>query len=56
MIKIKPSHVGKLHRKLHVPDDEPIPAARLAEAKRSKDPAVRRMATFAKNVKSWNRK
>lgn len=53
-IKIKPSHKGKLHRALGVPDGKPIPASKVAAAKRSASPALRKEATFAQNAKSWH--
>jgi hypothetical protein len=46
---IKPSHRGLLHKKLGVPQDEKIPEAKIAAAKRSKSPALRKEATFAQN-------
>ncbi len=52
-IKIKKSHKGLLHKDLGVPEGEKIPAAKLESAKNSKDPAVRKRATFAKNAKGW---
>jgi hypothetical protein len=55
-IKIKKSHKGLLHKDLGVPADKPIPEAKLAKAKASKDPAVRKRATFAENAKKWNHK
>lgn len=55
-IKIKPSHKGLLHKDLGVPADKPIPAGKLAKAKNSKNPAVRKRATFAENAKKWNHK
>ena len=42
--------VGSLHRALGVPAGEKIPASKLAKAKRSKNPALRRKANFAANV------
>ena len=45
------SHVGGLHRALHVPEGEPIPAAKLNKALKSKDQHLRAMAQFAKNKK-----
>jgi hypothetical protein len=54
-IKIKPSHKGILRKDLHVPEGQKIPAAKLAAAKNSPDPAVRRRATFAENAKGWKR-
>ena len=38
---------GGLHRALGVPEGQKIPAARLAAARNSKDPKVRRMASLA---------
>jgi hypothetical protein len=40
-------HPGGLHRALGVPMGQKIPAARVAEAKNSKNPRIRRMATLA---------
>lgn len=54
-IHIKKSHEGELHRDLGVKSGSKIPASKLEAAKNSKDPAVRRRATFALNAKSWNR-
>ena len=44
-------HPGALHRALHVPEGEKIPAAKLAKAGRSDDPHMRRMAGLAKTLK-----
>ncbi len=55
-IHIKPSHKGLLHKDLGVPAGKPIPAAKLAKAKDSSDPAERRRATFAENAKNWSHK
>jgi hypothetical protein len=38
---------GGLHRALHVPEGEKIPAAKLAAAKNSKNAHVQHMANFA---------
>lgn len=54
MIRIKPSHKGKLHRALGIPQGEPIPAGKIAKAKHSASPALRKQATFAANAKKWN--
>ena len=54
-ISIKPSHKGLLHKDLGVPPGKPIPEAKLATAKKSKDPKVRKRATFAEHAKSWNK-
>lgn len=52
-IMIKKSHKGLLHKKLGVPKGEPIPAQKLAEALRSKSPALRKEANFARNAKKF---
>lgn len=52
-IHIKKSHKGRLHKALGVPEGEKIPADKLAKAKRSKSPAVRKEATFAQNAKKF---
>ena len=38
---------GALHRALHVPEGEKIPAAKMAKARNSSNPRVRRMASLA---------
>lgn len=53
-IHIKASHKGELHRDLGVPQGQKIPASKLAAAKHSKNPAVRKRATFAQNAKKWH--
>jgi len=40
-------HKGKLHRALGLPEDKPIPKARLHAALKSKDPEIRAMARSA---------
>ena len=45
---------GKLHRELGIPEGEKIPAGRLDQATRSKNPEVRRDAIRAKTMKSWH--
>lgn len=55
-IHIKKSHEGLLHKNLGVPAGSPIPAGKLASAKNSSSPAVRKRATFAENAKHWNHK
>lgn len=54
MISIKPSRKGLLHQKLGVPQGQPIPAAKIAKAKASTSPALRKEATFAQNAKHFN--
>jgi hypothetical protein len=53
-IHIKPSHKGLLHKNLHVAAGSKIPAGKLAKAKHSSDPAVRKRAVFAENAKHWH--
>lgn len=53
-IEIKPSHKGKLHRALGVPEGQKIPAAKLQQAKHSKSAAVRKEANFASNAKGFS--
>lgn len=53
-IAIKPSRVGSLHSALGVPQGQPIPASKIAAAKNSASPNLRRKATFAQNARSWN--
>lgn len=44
---------GKLHREMHIPEGEKIPAGRLQQATRSRDPEVRRDAIRAETMKHW---
>jgi phage gp16-like protein len=53
-INIKPSHKGLLHKDLGKKPGAKLSAADLAKAKRSKNPAERRRATFAQNARKWN--
>lgn len=55
-INIKPSHKGRLHEKLGVPQGKPIPAAKLNQALHSKSAAERKEANFAKNAKGFSHK
>lgn len=50
-IHIKPSHKGKLHSDLRVPQGQKIPASALERANKSMSPAVRKRAVFAENAK-----
>ena len=54
-IKIKPSHRGLLHKRLHVPPGEKIPKEKIAAAANSADPSLRKQANFAKNASTWNK-
>jgi len=53
-IYIKPSHKGLLHEKLGVPQGQKIPAKKVAKAKNSDRPALRKEATFAQNAMKWD--
>jgi hypothetical protein len=53
-IHIKPSHEGRLHKDVGVAKGKPIPEKKLAAAKHSDDPAVRKRAVFAENAKRWH--
>lgn len=45
---------GKLHREIGVPVGEKIPAEKLAAAKRSDNPEIRRDAIRAATMKKWH--
>lgn len=47
---IKPSHKGRLHEALGVPEGDKIPKAKITKATHSKSPKIRKEATFAKNI------
>jgi len=49
MATIKPSHVGKLHRALGIPEGKPIPWAQKVKAANSKNPKMAKMGQFAVN-------
>lgn len=53
-IHIKPSHKGLLHKDLGKKAGSKLSAGDLAKAKRSKNPAERKRATFAENARHWN--
>jgi len=44
---------GGLHRALHIPEGEAIPAERLEKAKNSKNSHVQHMANFAATMKGF---
>ena len=45
-------HPGALHRALHVPEGQKIPAKKMAKAAHSESPRVRRMVGLARTLKS----
>ena len=47
---VNPANKGGLHKALHVAQGEKIPKAKIAKATHSKNPHLRHMAQFAKNV------
>jgi hypothetical protein len=47
---------GGLHRALHVPEGETIPAEKLEAAKNSSNEHVRHMANFAATLKGFHKK
>jgi hypothetical protein len=47
---------GALHRELHVPSGERIPAKKLDKASHSKNPVLRRRANLARTLKSFHHK
>ena len=47
---------GALHRALHVPQGEKIPADKLAKAKNSKNPRIRHEANLAETLKGMHPK
>lgn len=54
--KIDIKRPGLLHKKLGVPEGKPIPEGKIQAAKNSKDPKLRKEATFAENAKHFNHK
>lgn len=55
-IDIKPSHKGLLHKKLHVPEGQAIPAKKLNSAGKKAKPgsALSKEINFAKNAKKFH--
>lgn len=51
---LKHLHEGGLHEALGVPKDEPIPADKMAQAKDSPNPHVRKMAEFAHTLEGFH--
>ena len=45
---------GGLHRALHVPEDQPIPAEKLSAARNSSNEHVAHMANFAHTMKGFS--
>ena len=53
-INLNPAHKGLFHEDTGTPQGSPIPAKKIAQAKNSPDPTVRKRAVFAANAKKWN--
>ena len=49
-------HKGGLHRALHVPEGEPIPAEKLEKAKNSSNSHLQHMANFASVLEGFHKK
>ena len=49
-------HKGKLHRELHIPVGQKIPAGRLQAAMHSRNREIRNDAIRAKTMKGWRHK
>lgn len=52
-IHIKPSRKGLLHKKLGVPEGEPIPIGKIKAAEDSSSPSLRKEAQFADNARHF---
>ncbi len=48
-------HPGALHKELHVPKGEKIPASKLKKAEHSKNPKLAKRARLAETLKSFHR-
>lgn len=55
-MKIKDSHVGRLHEALGIPEGKPIPMNKIHAALNSKKPGMKSMANFARMAKRHWRK
>lgn len=55
-IRIKKSNRGKLRRSTGTRKGQKIPAKKLQQLARSKNPTTRKRAQFALNARKWNRK
>jgi hypothetical protein len=47
-------HPGALHKSLHVPAGQKIPAKKLAKAEHSKNPLMRKRASLAKTLSHFH--
>lgn len=53
-IEIKKSHEGRFHRDVGKKPGEKITDADIEKGLKSKDPAERKRANFARNARKWN--
>lgn len=53
MKKAFSKHEGELHKRLHVPQDEKIPASKLEKAAHSGDTSLKREAVLAKTARRY---
>lgn len=44
---------GGLHRALGIAEDKPISEAKLSAAEKSSNPHIKKMAVFARTMRSW---
>lgn len=49
-------HPGALHKSLHVPEGEKIPAKKLAKASHSDDPTLAKRARLAETLKKLHKR
>ena len=54
-IHIKKSNRGKLRKSTGTKKGQKIPASKLQQMKKSKNPKTRKRATFAMNARKWNK-
>ena len=47
-------HPGALHRALHVPEGQKIPAAKMAKAAKSSNPHMKKMVSLAHTLKGMH--
>ena len=53
MAKAFDQHPGKLHKRLHVPEGEPIPESKLDKATHSRDTGLKREAVLARTARRY---
>jgi oligoendopeptidase F len=54
-IYIRPQNRGKLRKATKTKKGQKIPVSKLQKMKKSRDPKVRRRATFALNARKWGK-